>query len=91
MRVDTHGDAAHANTDAIISAETANHNERFNWEDTESSDSLTAVDRVRIARPIQGRHQVKKCGVEMHGERAEHEPIMGVCGRASNGVQGQSP
>jgi len=26
----------------------------------------------------QGRRQVKKCGVDMHGERVEHESIMGA-------------
>jgi len=34
----------------------------------------------------QGRRQVKKCGVDMHGEL-----ITGSGGRAPSGVQGQSP
>jgi len=40
---------------------------------------------------LQGRRQVKKCGVDMHGERAEREPIMGSGGGVPSGVMGQSP
>ena len=39
----------------------------------------------------QGRHQVQKCGVDTHGERAEREPITGSGGRAPSGLQGHSP
>jgi len=48
----------------------------------------------------QGRRQVKKCGVDTHGERAEQEPIMesgveppaGSRGRApGNGLEGKAP
>jgi len=39
----------------------------------------------------QGRHQVKKCGVDKHGEHAEREPITGYGSGANSGVKGQSP
>ena len=39
----------------------------------------------------QGRRQVRKCGVDTHGEHAERRPITGLWGRAPSGVQGQSP
>jgi len=29
-------------------------------------------------RTVQGRRQVKKCGVDTHGERVVHEPIKGL-------------
>jgi len=39
----------------------------------------------------QGRRPGKKCGVDIHGERAERKPITGSGGGAPSGVQGQSP
>jgi len=33
----------------------------------------------------------EKWGVKAHGERVEHEPIIGVWGRAPSGVQGRAP
>jgi len=39
-----------------------------------------------------GRHWVKKCGVDTHGERAECEPITEVWGGApGQGVRGRKP
>jgi len=55
------------------------------WKGTPPSPHLTVtappVPRTSRARP-QGRHQVKKCGVDTHGERVERAPIMGSGGRA---------
>jgi len=45
----------------------------------------------RQIRHQQGRRQVKKRGVDTHGEHVEREPITGSEGRAPSGVQGQSP
>jgi len=39
----------------------------------------------------QGRRQVKKCGMDTHGEHAVREPITVFGGGAPSGVQGQSP
>ena len=47
--------------------------------------------RPRRGDCIQGRRQVKKCGVDTHGEHAERELIRESGGRAPSGVQGQSP
>jgi len=40
---------------------------------------------------FQGRRQVKKCGVDTHGKRAERETITGVWGQSPSGVQGRAP
>jgi len=40
---------------------------------------------------MQGRRQVKKYGVDIDGECAEHESITGSGRKAPSGVQGQSP
>jgi len=40
---------------------------------------------------VRGVARSKKCRVDMHGECAEREFIMGSEGRALSGVQGQSP
>jgi len=51
---------------------------------------MKCVHFSHIESGMTGRRQVKKCGVDMHGECAEHEPMMRSGGRAPTGVQGQS-
>ena len=45
---------------------------------------------VKLGQTKQGRHQVKKCGVDTSGERVEHEPITGS-GASPQWGPGQSP
>jgi len=64
-----------------------------------SGRSRCSEDRLTSGAPgcmlnvtvIQGRRQVKKCGVDMHGECAEHEPITGSGDRAPTGFRGRAP
>ena len=52
---------------------------------------LSSILLLFTAVPRQGRRQVKKCGVDMHGERAEHEPKTRVWRRSPSIVQGAQP
>jgi len=55
-----------------------------------STISFRVADSAAIVGPSQGRRQIKKCGMDTHGERAEREPMLGSGGRAPSGVQGRA-